>query len=627
MLTIGKLIEKYGNKIPTIQNIFGDNHVITKDDVENSLICRKYDESQTNMLFNYGLLYKDGNIDVYYSELQSIEIKPSSSTVSVYGGNITIVCFGIINVYKNNVLYKQVEQKINPILTIEGCEFNHVSNTMSICGNYTYNTNSYVIHAKYGYNGKIYNCTHTIYQDANKVSDWNLYEEITLLVKMQSSSYHIPNSGGVATMKMIKEYKEIYHKYDKFDTLIDTKESDIFSIDVTDDSVFYVDEPLEIIDGNIIQFPSQVVNASKKEYEVIGIYNNSKIKIVIEQNKGVVETFKNKFTFNDNTAIKKIKCDNSLNCSLSIPIISKTIRYLDLQEHDSIDNSNISVIYDSNSMFCDFDNKTMVLNININQNNELKTQTHNVFLTSNDKKLLLIIEQPHKKPINRFYDIVILSTDTLTTNIVKASEIVLKPLKTIYYDDGSIEKSNSMDVFDKFDIITYSDDNSTIKINKPKLVDFNGTHICKFEYSETNNYNPINLSISCRVVDNNGNAISGIYNKKILFQQKEKVSKQINITLNIIKNNCTSDLIAKNQSFIKIFDKKNNCIFNDKTSRFWVNKYSNNDLVYNNTLNLIVGEQYKFIVGDYYYDDKKISLQETYLIEEDDIGIDLELIL
>ena len=627
MLTIGKLIEIYGNKIPKIQNSFGDNHVITKNDVDKSLICKKYDKTQTNHLLNYGLLYENGNVDVYYSELQSIEIRPSSTSISVYGGNVSILCFGLINIYKNNDLYKQVEQKINPILTIDGCDFNQMTNTMSILSNHTYDKQTYQIHAKYGYKGRLYSCINTIYQDANKVSDWKFSEEITLSIKMQSSLYHMPNTGGISTIRMIRDYKEIFHKYDAFNKLIDTKESDVFSIDVTDDSVFYADEPLEIIDDNIIQFPPQEINAPKKEYEIIGIYNDTKLKLIIEQNNGAIETFKEKLTFDDNTTIKKIICENSLNYKLTVPIISKTIRYLDAKEYDSINNHNLSIKYDINDMFCNFDYDKMELNINVNQNNALQTKSHNVFIMNGDKKLSLIIEQPSKKPINRFYDVIISSVDTLDINSIKTSEIVLKPLKTISYDDGSVEKSNSIDVFDKIDIITYSDDDNTIKINQPKLVDFNGTHICKFEYNETDNYNPIDLSISCRVVDNNGNAISDIYNKKILFQQKEKVSKQINVTLKIIKNNCTCDLIAKNQSFIKIFDKKNNCIFNDKTSRFWVNKYSNNDLVYNNTLNLIVGEQYEFIVGDYYYDDKKISLQETYLIEEDDIGIDLELIL
>ena len=54
----------------------------------------------------------------------------------------------------------------------------------------------------------------------------------------------------------------------------------------------------------------------------------------------------------------------------------------------------------------------------------------------------------------------------------------------------------------------------------------------------------------------------------------------------------------------------------------------NNDLVYDNEILLNENEKYKFYVSSYDYMDKKTKeLFEEYIIETDDVGIDLEILI
>lgn len=625
-MTISELIKKYGDKIKNINTQLDGNHNITFNDINNEIICKKYNSNSLNVFSNYGLLYENNEAKFLYNKIDRIEISADKLNIDCKGECVKIECFAIINVYDNDKIYKVIRHKINPLYSFEGCEFNFINNLAIIKENHEFNRKIIKIHAKYGYNGILYKSSLDIVQSFNYESDWIEGDEDIIDIVAECDKNVVSNLGEEVEIKIYKKSALNLYKKDCFNNITSTKKTSEVITDITNESILLVNKPFKLVNSNKVIFPSQEVNSPVRVATVIYKYKSFERQIEIYQNKGPVVSYENKFKFEDGDYNKVIKLDNCLGDKFEIKLLSYKIRFLDGIEYDKIYDNDIIINNDTEWVSCDINNENMSLECTILKNDTNNIRQGIITLINKDKKLYLQISQPPRLMVKCEYCIQVICEDELLVNKLINNFIIFKPIKKIYYDDNTFETIQYLDPFHKLDVIYNISDENSLSITKPKMIDFNGVHESKIDVKDYNNYNDIFINVKCRILDNNLNQISEIQNKDIIIHFLKPKVKDIEINITITNTNNEINVASKNQPTFKIIDSKDNIIYESIISRFWVNQFMKNDLVHNCNVKLIENETYNFNIGKYYYLDKSTKeLSENYLIENDDIGIDLNM--
>lgn len=625
-MTISELIKKYGDKIKNINTQLDGNHNITFNDINNEIICKKYNSNSLNVFSNYGLTYENDEPIFLFNKIDSIEIVSDKLNVDCKGGNVKIECFAIINVYDNDKIYKVIKHKINPLYSFEGCEFNFINNLAIIKENYDFTSKIIKIHAKYGYNGILYKSSLDIVQTSNYESDWIEGDEEIVDIIAECNKNEMPNSGGEIEVNINKKSVLNLYKKDSFGKITSRKKTHEMINDITDKAIISVNNPFKIIGYNKIIFPPQNINSPIRTANIIYKYKNFEKEINIFQEKGPVISYENEFNFYDGSDTKLIKLDNSLNNKFEVKLLSNKIRFLDGVEYDKISDNDILINKDSDWFDCKINNENMSLEIIVSKNNTNDIRRGNITLNNKNKYLYLHIIQPQKLEVKCEYYISLDCDSELFVNELTEYTIKFKPIKKIYYDDNTVENIGYLEPFYKLDVIFNNSNCNDIEITKPKMIDFNGVHESKIYIKNYNNYKDINLEIKYRIIDGNLKQISGVFNKKIAIHFLKPNVKDIEVNINVTNKKNYQDIYSKNKPIFRIIDSKDNIIYETNISRFWINQYMKNDLVYNCTVNLIENETYTFYIDKYFYlDNETKELSEKYVIENDDIGIDLNI--
>ena len=163
---------------------------------------------------------------------------------------------------------------------------------------------------------------------------------------------------------------------------------------------------------------------------------------------------------------------------------------------------------------------------------------------------------------------------------------------------------------DNFNIEIKHDNNIYIKPKEINETNDIITSIIKFVQEDSNNEIVINL---------------------VQEGKPSQIYKDIELTVNVHKENVEDDLWFEMKSNLIITDiDTNEIIYELPLSKWWLCPDSNVDSLYNGIIKLGINKLYNFNINETnvvkYINDKEIinvKLNETYLIEEDDEGIDL----
>lgn len=625
-MTVKELIENYHFFLKKDISHYDMNYIITNNDIDNEIFCQKYNFNAINMLSNYGLFNYNDNISFFFNRLIEIEIIPDKYNIECNGGIINLQCVAKIAIMKDNEEFKIVYQKINPIYTIKNLNFNNSKNYLEFTKNTDFYDKIYTISAKYGYNGKIYTTDLKLVQKANYISDWIFEKNDNETVYAKLSTDRIPNSGATISVQVFKEYTKKFYKKDCFNNIIKTNISDSYIEDITDETI--IKSPnLLLIKKNTIIIPPQDFNSEERNIEISCLYQSKEIKLTIKQEKGCSITYNNILSYSDNINYKKIELKSCNNDKIILPIISKQIRYLDGKKYDEIDDFNIKIINNYDWVNININNLNSSIDILISDNNTDVNRIAKITFLKNNLPIYLDIIQFSKEKINTNYQIDININEPLSLENISKNFILIKPYKEDIYDNGSIEKIQTLEPFFSIDSILFSSNENVVKLSSPKLIDFNGTYIVYFIYNNENFNEDIEMTLKCRILNNKQKQVSDVYNKTFFLKAKEKPKKKIKdveITVNVLNENNYNCAFSHNNNIIKVIDSSNNTLLYDNISRFWVSNEMKNDLVYCNKISLNENEKYTFQIDSYFYLDKKTNiLNEQYLIEDDDIGIDL----
>lgn len=620
-MTINELIIKYGKIIKNINNNISENHVITVDDVINNTICKRYNSNSINMLSNYGLETDGKNIYFKYNLVKGIKIMPNTDHIDCSGGTITLSCVAIIGIFLNDTEIDTIQQKINPIYSTDNCVLSK-NNQIYFEPNYDFTDKEYYISAKYGYNTVIYNDKLVLHQSSNYVSDWIYDKDVIDNVYLKASTTRISNSGGKVDFKVYKEYHKIFYKKDYYDKLIDMTNSEVIIDDVSSETIFTVGEPYHIV-NNMLILESQGINESAKTIIINWKYKNYKSFIEIYQDKGPTLTIKRYLAFDNSSNNKTLKLSSYENQLIKVPIISKNIRYLNNNFYDEIINNSISCYCSDKMLNVSYDNVDSNIELNIPKNNTTNNKYYTVTISNSYDIINLSIIQPCIKLNKALYGVNIECDEELDIKNINGSKIVFKPFKNECFEDGSIVTNEVLDNHLHLDtIILNSDENITI--SKPKMVDFNGLHLSYVKYNNSYIIDDSTIIIKCRLTNDNGEQV-GVETEKIIKIKKTQFNyKNVELTVNV-HNNKNIEVISLSNNTLNIFNSDNTLYKTIDLSNFWVNEYMLNDNVFTGSINLIEGETYSFKINQYItntgYTNEKI---DTYIIEQDDIGIDID---
>ena len=624
-LTFGDILTNYGHILKGLnRSLFDESHIITLDDYESDVICGKYDKNSFNVFSNQGLFYDGKNILFLHNKLDGIKIKVSKDIVDCFGNNLTVECIAIVNVYNGVDIYDTIEHRINPLYSFVNCEFNFVTNTVKIPENHSYSEKKITIEAKYGYQGHLYKDVKEIIQEPNSTSEWIANDEELKDIIVEANTQEIPSKGGIANITVKKLVESSLCKKDKFGNVSNEKKITSNVIDATDESIIIANESFVSTRGNSVIFRPQETNSKERYATITCKYKSLSKSLKIAQDKGSEVSYSTIFSFDNGKEEKVINLENCLQQSRNISIINSKIRLLDGVEYDRIDITDISIQSDSDWLTYSFDYDSMVLSIYSDKNSSDSLRYGSISLTSNGKTIISSVTQPSRKQISLKYSILIVSNEELSESNINDYKIEYKPLKRLYFDDGSEETFEVLEPFYKLDVDIESTNKECLTVSKPKLIDFNGKHTSRLIYNDDGKYDDVKINLSCRILDSNSIRVSDMCEKEIVLHRTEPNKKNMEITISIENSSDYKEISSLNNPLFKVLDRFNNIIYEANISRFWLNNSMKSDIVYKGKIPLYETKEYQFIVGEYICKETTTKqLNEKYLIEIDDLGIDL----
>lgn len=616
MLTIQEFINTYGKKIPYKINDKKINDAITSEDVIKESICKQYYEHE-NALLNYGLEFKNNEINVYYSLIKSIEIHLSADILSVTGDTVHIETLANIITYRNNQEYKKTKQKIHPVITVDGNNYSISKNNIIISPNYEFNKRRFIITASYGYNGEVFKTHAVITQNPNIISNWIIINRKSISFESNlNSNLLFPSSGGEYQIRVSELYLNEYVKYDSFKNIIQKQDSQILKDDITNQCDF-INGPYYTCAKNIINVNKQPYNSSIREIKISYRYNNRINQIIRLQEAGEALTEEYSLCFSDGILNKKIILKNSNQIDYLIPInaIKKTL-VNNKKINEEIINDKILIYNNSNWINCILKKNNIILNISNNTTND--ERYCNITFSLNDKNINLYVFQPQPKIIKQDYFIKFQCDDKLNPNNANNYLIKLICYENTYYDNEIIKTKQIVLNEDEIQIQTISS-NEKIATVTPFILDLQKGLIGKIKYLEQP-HQAINITIIASIKKPN----SVEFRKNITISPPDYKTIEVIVSVNNLSNN---EIISLNKSMLSITDKSSNTKLQLPTNYFWVNDVMPKDIVFKSDLNFIIGHEYTFEIESYITNNNITTSKhiETYLIEEDDIGIDIDI--
>lgn len=609
--TINDLFINFPNFFSKTNIKLDKNHIITEYDIENEKIFKKYKNSSYNVLTRNGLSYENNTIYFYFTKLRSIKIYSSKEIVEPLNETVTFYCVGIVEIYRNNELFKVIEQKIHPIYSFNGNNFFQKKNTINFNDNKSYYENKCIINAIFGYNKEIFQDSLIVTQKSNYLSDWIFINEDVNSLDIIPDTNFISKNGGVINISVYKNYIMNYVKKDVFGEIIMQKKSDLITENITNNCKITVNLPHTNTENTIYVLP-QEINAESRYIHIHVSYLKYEKYINIIQENGDKYNFQEILSFIDGTKNFNIILQDNTNKTEIVKlknVIQKTLNGEIIDE--SINDSTIAIkINNDNWIKCELLNKTL-LSISIDKNNNEDYRYNQIILQCHENKLCINITQPPRVLINTMYDIKFSYNKNIAIN-EKLCQLKFKIIRINVYNDGSIVECNTLQNNHILKVICNDSELNTLYEKE------NEEYITYFLFD---NIDTQYANLQYYIITNNKEIISKQYHDSIKIDY-EKIEQEIELTVKV-KNNTQYDIISFNRPNIYIINEDNRVIFEDKLSYCWINSKIETDDVYYYKIKLTQNKIYKFIIEPYIFDNiTSEQIQEEYKIESDDEGID-----
>ena len=613
-ITIGDILKWVNPKVYQIKTSLGVDHVITQSDVIDDVICRKYNEKMGFSLSNYGLHFNDSNneISFIHLEIDRLVIVPEINEISSVGGDISFSTFIVIKIFKNGIKIKEVTQKVNSLI-----ECNNIvcsNNIIHVSPNESFNEQEINVCGKYGYGGVLYQSYCKIKQAPNEISDWVITNQEVIDININITSSTLSNKGGAINFNITKIYRNVLEKVDNLGNCVDRMLSDLKEDDVTDFATVSVNDPFNV-EGSTFSYPEQEVNSPKRIAYINYSFDSITKVLALEQEQGPILRFEKVLSFDDKTINKTIKLDNHRSVKINVPILSIEKTILD-NETIGINTSHKLYIKSNSDWIACIHNDVeslLVLYVDDNLSNEIRIG--NVYVSNGEEEITLSIQQQNKK--------IILNKYLIDTSLIKDNnnllEVKFNVTKQIIYEDKSFIEDR---VNDDCKLKIYLNDSNNFHVNQIKKID-NNSYTCTIQY---NNSNLKFCEFTCLLVDSNNKVLSEEVKNKLNLKLENIIYKDINLTLSISNSDIETDIIPDENTYLEVIDEsKQETIFKEKINKFWINKYMSDNYFYDTTIKLILGNKYTIIVYPFVKNGVEITkkINETYIIEQDDIGIDM----
>jgi hypothetical protein len=232
-----------------------------------------------------------------------------------------------------------------------------------------------------------------------------------------------------------------------------------------------------------------------------------------------------------------------------------------------------------------------------------------------------LVYQSAKKPIRSDLSASIIEMDKSTTSDTKVSQIALKCVRTVLYNDKS-RISEEISIGDnKFITEFITTESKALKIVPNED---NSFYRIGLDDSMLDTEDNVKVTIASYISDMEGNRLSEISTKDISLSTSKKSWKEIEITLTAM-DNVEDDVFSKEKNFLTIVSKNSNrCIYSIPLRKLWLDQWMKEDLLIRQKVKLIEGFVYSFGIQEVICNDGiSYGLNDEYLIESDDSGIDL----
>lgn len=619
-MTIRDLKKLYGAFIQIKPSHYDDDYVIKQADVMSETFAKQYHKNATNTLYNNGLFIDDdGDIKVGYSKLDYIEIRTKVEPMPATGGNSPIKTYAIISQFKNGDFVSVVEQEIHPIYYDPNNILSTDKKNIIIPGNKSYLKQVYKISCKFAFMGKVYESMASIEQNPNENSDLiltDLSEE--RLVMEVSNTDNISKHGEDIEIKITHLANYTYVVKDQFGQIVQTISKTKVGSDVTHECSIRLNDNLVKLNGNYIHIPEQVINGKERIFILSAEYNKQINSICLRQEGGDTKHIKNVLYFN---SPKLTVLDSSLQQSLTIGIVSETQVVI----NDTVDtvtpNSNILISSD-----CDWAQPILSENsatIHLDANNCDERSCIITIKNEYGQRDQVLITQPAKQPVSCDYTLSIISGDSIFAKDGSTPRIGLKTgLKTIF-EDGTF--SEEYKFIESSKVTAHIDNLNKIYAGMPQLVSFDGEYEIPIFGIESITQ-PTQIIIVCSLNNKLNNKTVEVF-KKLTIHPPKSTPKNININVfsRLIKNK-DIEVFNSNPPILKIINNKtDSIIYSLQMQRCWLNKHMPLDKILDTTVSLNESETYTFLIDDMNLNESILEHEhkEKYLIESDDVGIDI----
>ena len=604
--TINDLVSHYNNsQIPRLNQNLDIFHLITVQDINDEIICKKYNPDK-NHITNYGLFIENEQIFCIHNEIEEIMILCPTSHFSCFGGECEIEAFIKVNVYQNHEFFKSFQQKIYPIWKMDGKIIKNKN--IQIEKNVTYQSKEFILECSFGYNQKIYHQSLKLIQDANIANKYIDSKIVESQIKFTLNNYQIGSEGDnvEANVKMYYQDEKIYK--DCFNQIIKTELSPVLIKDITDLCTFSCDSNI-VINKNILCVPKQSVNHPSKKYKVYCTYGSKTYCQEIIQDQGDVLSIKKTLCFEDLTNIKTIELNSNLSHTISFRLISETVEFLNGYEHNKVINNNYTIINN-----CDWVNYSVtvdnLLQLDIKTNPLFEKRMCNIKIFNEEIELNIFIYQSANFLVKNEYKIIMDEFPVINQITYKTFNFKVNILNQLIYNDGQIITVDQLNEDDELIVVC---DNNTIK--KKNDIYYISDYIHDIYIDQL-------LPINILIYNKKKNQYVYSIQKQLKYIYDHSLLKNIEINV-IVQHETQQDIFSYNSSQLDIIDENGHTI-KKELSNFWLNPVMNSDIILSCVIQLTIGENYRFKIDSLEYNNGVTKpLDEVYLIEKDDIGIDL----
>jgi hypothetical protein len=389
------------------------------------------------------------------------------------------------------------------------------------------------------------------------------------------------------------------------------------SKDVTEECTFRSNE--YDTSKNSISIPRQDFNTPPRTIIVSVEYKGNVYKKCLTQEKGITRMIKKTLSFIDNK--KVYHTDECLATFISILIEANKYYEEDGIVNEVSKNERLHTSTKENWMIPCLVEGGEEIFVMVMKNDSDKERSGYVCISDGENTIKALVYQSAKKPIRSDLSASIIEMDKSTTSDTKVSQIALKCVRTVLYNDKS-RISEEISIGDnKFITEFITTESKALKIVPNED---NSFYRIGLDDSMLDTEDNVKVTIASYISDMEGNRLSEISTKDISLSTSKKSWKEIEITLTAM-DNVEDDVFSKEKNFLTIVSKNSNrCIYSIPLRKLWLDQWMKEDLLIRQKVKLIEGFVYSFGIQEVICNDGiSYGLNDEYLIESDDSGIDL----